>query len=166
MLYLDTVCKKLNPVYRIMIRFRHRQERICNLGILLICCIVIDIFFFYDFFNIRRIRQIVQKARINCSLAVNTLLRLFHNGLHVFKFAAPDHGTLPAVTVKCKYCHRHQTGDHQKDRQFMTVFHVFEYLTKSVHPLRFLSCMIPDCFRNIPGNSCRNKKHLQNLHVH
>ena len=76
---LHTVGKKLNPVDRIVIRFRYGQKWIRNLRILLVSSIIIDIFFFNDLFNIRRIRQIVQKACIYCGLAVDTLFGLLHN---------------------------------------------------------------------------------------
>ena len=164
--YLNALGKKLNAVDRIVIGFRHGQKRICDLGVFLICRVIIDVFFLDDLLNIRRISKIIQKTAVNGSLTVNTLLRLVDDRLHILQITASNHRTLSAVGIKGKNCHRHQGSHDQKNRQLVPVFHVFDPFTKSVHPLLFLSGKIPGCFHNIPGNSGRNRKRWRILLFH
>ena len=166
MFYLNTLCKQLDPVNGIMVRFWHRQKRICNLVIFLIGSIIINAFFFDDLCDIRRICKIIQKTVVDRSLTVNALLRLLDDRLHILHITASNHRTLSAVTIESKNRHWHQSSHDQKKRQLVPVFHVFDTLKKSVHPPLFLSCRIPDCFHSNPGNSGRSRTHLQILPSH
>ena len=146
-----------------MIRLWNWKKRISDLCIFLVCNIIINILFIDDLFNIRWVGQVIQKTGVYFDLAVNPFPGLLQHRIHILHCISPAHTADPHMTVPCQDHHRNQTGYYQKDRQLMTIFHIFKFsyqpCLKSLHPLRFLSCKIPDCFHNIHGSFCKNKIH-------
>ena len=104
--HLDTVRKKADLVDGVMIRLGYGEKGIRHLRILFISRVIVQIFFFYDLFNIGRIGKIIQQACKNLDLAVDIFPCLLQDRLHILRLVPADHGAHTAVAVQDDPRHR------------------------------------------------------------